>query len=62
MECPRGINIMITYDSFAIIDNVKKSEFLSKEEIVQNRQGIVYNPELNTHKSRKQKKIEKTKK
>ena len=46
------------YDSFAIIDNVKKSEFLSKEEIVQNRQGVVYNPELNTHKSRKYKKIE----
>lgn len=34
------------YDSFAIIDNVKKEEFLSKEEILNNRQGVVYNPDL----------------
>ena len=47
------------YDSYAIIDNVKKEEFLSKEEILQNRQGIVYNPDLVRRKSRKMKKIEK---
>lgn len=34
------------YDSFAIIDNVKKEEFLSKEEILSNRAGVVYNPDL----------------
>ena len=34
------------YDSFAIIDNVKKEEFLSKNEILSNRQGIAYNPDL----------------
>lgn len=47
------------YDSFAIIDNVKKEEFLTKEEILQNRQGIVYNPDLVRRKSRKMKRNEK---
>lgn len=33
------------YDSFAIIDNVKKAEFLDKKEILENR-GSVYNPNV----------------
>lgn len=41
------------YDSFAIIDNVKKEEFLSNQEIVQNRTysgNIIVNNEVNVSK------------
>ncbi len=47
------------YDSFAIIDNVKKEEFLSKEEILSNRQGIVYNPDLVSNKRKNKKFLKK---
>lgn len=41
------------YDSFAVIDNVKKEEFLSKEEILSNRQGVCYQPDMIDKKHRK---------
>lgn len=49
------------YDSFAVIDNVKKEEFLSKEEILSNRQGLVYQAEViqNKHINKKLRKVKK---
>lgn len=43
------------YDSFAIIDNVKKTEFLSKDEILKSREGV-FAPDQVYNKSKKYKK------
>lgn len=44
------------YDSFAIIDNVKKTEFLDKSEILSNR-GVATYQNVYDHKSRKAKQL-----